>query len=57
MSWGRVVVLNSEIGVEIHELKIIELFLVIKHEGPRDPKLSYYRTLDGVAYLLFCDCC
>ena len=57
MSWGRVVVLNSELGAKIPELKIIELFHVIRHEGPRDPKPTYYRTPDIVAYLLLCDCC
>ena len=57
MSCGRVVVLNSEIGAEFPELKIIELFPVIKHEGSRDPESAYHRTLDGVAYLLLCDCC
>ena len=57
MSWGRVVVLDSELDAEIPELRIIELFPVIKHEGPRDPESSYYRTPDEVAYLLLCDCC
>ena len=57
MSWGRVVVLDSELGVEILENRIIELFPIIRHEGPRDPEFAYYRMPDEVAYLMFCDCC
>ena len=56
MSCGRVLVLDSELGAEIPELRIVELFPVIRHKGPRDPELAYYRTPDEVAYLLFCDC-
>ena len=57
MSRGRVVVLDSEHSAEIPKLRIVELFPIIRHQGPRDPKPAYYRTLDEVAYLLFCDCC
>ena len=57
MSWGLVVVLDSELDVEILKLRIVELFPIIIHEGPRDPEPAYYRTLDEVAYLLFRDCC
>ena len=57
MSWGLVVVLDSELGAEIPELRIVELFPVIRHEGPRDPEYAHYRMPDEVAYLLFCDCC
>ena len=57
MSWGRVVVLDSEFGTEIPKLRIVELFPIIRHEGPQDPELSYYRTLDEVTYLLLCDHC
>ena len=57
MSRGRVVVLDSELNAKILELRIVELFPIIRHEGPRDPKLAYYRMPDGVVYLLFCDCC
>ena len=57
MSWGRVVVLDSELSAEIPKLRIVELFPIIRHEGPRDPKPAYYRTPDEVVYLMFCDCC
>ena len=42
MSWGRVVFLDSKLSPEIPELRIVELFPIIIHEGPGDPKLAYY---------------
>ena len=57
MSWGRVVVLDSELSAEIPKLRIVELFPIVRHERPRDPKSTYYKVLDEVAYLLFCDRC
>ena len=57
MSWGRVVVLDPELSAEIPKLRIVELFPIVRHEGPRDPKSTYYKALDEVAYLLFCDRC
>ena len=57
MSWGRVVVLDSELSAEIPKLRIVELFPIVGHEGPRDPKSTYYKVPDEVAYLLLCDRC
>ena len=57
MSWGRVVVLDSELRAEIPKLRIVELFPIVGHEGPRDSKSTYYKALDEVAYLMFYDCC
>ena len=57
MSWGRVVVLDSELSTEIPKFRIVELFSIIRHERPRDPKPAYYKMANKVAYLLFCDCC
>ena len=55
MSWGRVVVLDPELGTEIPELRIVELLPIIRHQGPRDTKPAYYGTPNEVAYLLFHD--
>ena len=55
--WGVTVVLDFEFGAEIPELRIVELFPIVRHEGPRDLEPAYYRTPDKVTYLLFCDCC
>ena len=57
MNWGRVIVIDSELSAEIPELRIVELFPIIRHEGPRDPESAYYRTLDEVTYIMLCDCC
>ena len=53
MSWGSVIVLDSELGAEIPELKIVKLFPIIRYERPWDPEPAYYRTLDEVAHLFF----
>ena len=57
MSWGRVVVLDSELSAEIPKLRIVELFPIVRQEGSRDPKSTYYKAPDEVAYLLLCDRC
>ena len=57
MGWGRVVVPDSELGTEIPKLRIVELFPIVRHEGPRDPKSTYYKAPDEVKYLLLCDRC
>ena len=55
MSWGRVVVLDPELGTEIPEVRIVELLPIIRHQGPRDTKSTYYGTPNEFVYLLFCD--
>ena len=55
MSWGRVVVLDPELGIEIPELRIVELLPIIRYQGSRNTKPVNYGTLNEVAYLLFCD--
>ena len=57
MSWGRVVVPDSELGTEIPKLRIVELFPIVGHEGPWDTKSTYYKALDEVVYLLLYDHC
>ena len=55
MGWGRVVVPDSELDTEILKLRIVKLFPIVRHEGPRDPKFPYNKAPDEVAYLLLCD--
>ena len=55
MSWGRVLVLDPELGTEIPELRIVELLPIIRYQGPWDTKPSYYGMPNEVAYLLFRD--
>ena len=55
MSWGRVVVLDPELGIEILELRIVELLPIVRHQGSWDAKLANYGAPDKAAYLLLCD--
>ena len=57
MSWGLVVILDTELGVEISELGIIELFPIIRYQGSRDSEPANYGTPDKVTYLLLGDHC
>ena len=55
MSWGRVVVLDPELGTKIPELRIVKLFPIIRHHGSWDAKPANYGVPDKAVYLLFCD--
>ena len=55
MSWGQVVVLDPELGIEIPELRIVELLPIIRHRGSWDAKLVNYGAPDKAACLLFYD--
>ena len=55
MSWGRVVVLDPELGTEIPELRIVELLAIFIHQGPWDTKSAYYGASNEVTYHLFRD--
>ena len=55
MSWGRVVVLDPELDIEIPELRIVKLLPIIRHQGPWDTKSAYYGAPNEVAHLLFRD--
>ena len=57
MSWGRVVVLDSELSAEVPELRIVELFPIVGHKGSRDPESTYYKAPDEITHLLLCDRC
>ena len=55
MRWGRVVILNSELGIEISESGVVELLPVVLHKGSWDAKPPYDCSPHKIAYLLFCD--
>ena len=55
MSWGRIVVLDPELNIEISELRIIKLLPIIRYQSSRDAKPSNYGMPNEIAYLLFCD--
>ena len=51
MSWGRVVILDSELSAEISELRIVKLFPIIRYQGSRDSEPAYYGTPNKVTHL------
>ena len=55
MSWGEVLVPDPELGIEIPELRIVELLPIIRHQGPWDIKPAYYGAPNEVVYLLLRD--
>ena len=55
MSWGWVVILDTELDTEISELGIVELFPIIRHQGSRDFEPENYGTLNKVTFLLLGD--
>ena len=55
MSWRRVVILDTELGTEISELGIFELFPIIRYQGSRDFEPANYGMPNKVMYLLLGD--
>ena len=51
------VILDSELGIEVSELKIVELFPIIRYQGFRDSELAYYGLPNKVTHLFIGDCC
>ena len=56
MCWGRVIIFNSELGTEISEFSVVELFSVVRYQSSWDTKPAYDGSPYEIAYLLFCDC-
>ena len=57
MSWGRIVILDSELGAKFLKFEVVELLFIIKHQCFWDSKPAYYGTPNEVMYLLLSDCC
>ena len=57
MSWGGVVILDTELDAEISELGIVKLFPIIRYQGSRDSEFANYGTSNKVTYLLLGDRC
>ena len=55
MRWGRVVILNSELGTEISEFRVVELLSVVRHQGFGDAKPAYDGSPHEITYFLLCD--
>ena len=56
MRWGRVVILNFELGTEISEFGVVALLSVVRYQGFGDAKPAYDGLPHEIAYLLLCDC-
>ena len=57
MSWGRIVILDSELSAKLFEFKVVELLSFIIYQCFWDSELAYYGTPNEVTYLLLGDCC
>ena len=56
MCWRRVIILNFELGTEISEFSVVELFFVVRYHSSWDSKPAYDGSPYKIAYLLLCDC-
>ena len=50
-------ILDSELGAEISELRVVELFSIIRYHVSRDFEPTYYGPPNKVSHLLLSDCC
>ena len=57
MSWGRIVILDSELDAEVFEVQVVELLAIIKYQCFCDFEPAYYGTPHEVTYLFLGDCC
>ena len=57
MSWGRIVILDSELDVKVFEFLVFELFSIIRYQRFWDLEPTNYGSPNEVTYLLLDDCC
>ena len=57
MSWGRIVILDSELGAKVFEFLVIELLSIIRYQCFWDFEPANYGLPNKVAYLFLNDCC
>ena len=57
MSWGRIVILDSDLGVKVFEFWVVEPLSIIRHQCFWDSEPAYYGSPNKVAYFLLGDCC
>ena len=57
MSWGRIVILDSKLGVKVFEFLVVELLSIIRYQCFWDLEPADYGPPNEVAYLLLDDCC
>ena len=57
MSWGRIVILDSELGAKVFEFMVVELLSIFRYQWFWDPEPTNYGPPNEVTYLLLGDCC
>ena len=55
MSWGRIVILDSELGAKVFEFLVIELFSIFGYQCLWDSEPADYGSPNEVTYLLLSD--
>ena len=55
MGWGRIVILDSEIGAKVFEFQVVQLLSIIRYQCFWDSKPAYDGTPNEVMYLLLGD--
>ena len=57
MCWGRIVILDSELGATFFEYQVVELLSIIIYQYFWDSEPAYYGTPNEVTYHFLSDCC
>ena len=57
MSWGRIVILDSELGAKVFEFQVVKLLSFIRYQCFWDSEPAYYGTPNEVTYPFLGDCC
>ena len=57
MSWGQIVILDSELSIKVLEFQVVELLSIIRYQYFGDSEPAYYGTSNEVTYLLLGNCC
>ena len=57
MSWGRIVILDSELGAKVFKFQVVKLLSIIKYQCFWDFEPAYYGMPNEVMYLFLGDCC
>ena len=52
MSWGRIVILDSELDAKVFEFQVVELLSIIRHQCFWDSEPAYYGTPNEVTFFL-----
>ena len=57
MSWGQIVILDSDLSAKVFEFLVVELHSIIRYQCFWDSEPVDYGPPNEVAYLFLGDCC